>query len=131
MQLHNSSSEGAPSSIEMSTGAKSQEAAEGSHMVMEVMSVIRPAIQRFDAQVLSARESQVFLAARIQELCDFLQVVGQEQPYELDSYSRKLNDSCKRVTSTCRILENVHARLIGLQREISTEVNTSSTFSSH
>ncbi|VDM53763.1 unnamed protein product [Angiostrongylus costaricensis] len=104
---------GSPSPTEMSTGAKSQEAAEGSHMV--------------------------FLAAQIQELCNFLQVLSQEQPYELDSYSRKLNDSSKRVTSTCRILENVHARLIGLQREISREVyvkkesptNMSSTFSSH
>ncbi|KAJ1360013.1 hypothetical protein KIN20_021614 [Parelaphostrongylus tenuis] len=130
---------GSLGSSEMSEGSKSQEAAGGSHMALGVMSAIRPAIQRFDAQVLSARESQVFLAARIQELCDFLHVINQEQPYELDSYSRKLNDSTKRVTSTYRVLENVQARLIRLQREIARDVdvkkeganNTSSTFSSH
>ncbi|KJH40770.1 hypothetical protein DICVIV_13268 [Dictyocaulus viviparus] len=92
-----------------------------SDMVMGMMSAIEPAIERFDAQVISARESQALLAARIQELSDVLHVMGKVQACDFDSYSRKLNESSRRVANTCRILENVHERLTRMQREISRE----------
>lgn len=92
-----------------------------SDMAAGVVNAIRPAIERLDAQVLSARDSQTMLASRLQNLSSVLNQICQEQPYELKSYSRKLENSRRRVVNTGRVLEDVQERLRRLQCDISTD----------
>lgn len=72
-----------------------------------IMSIVRPAIQQLDNQVSSTRQSQVsysfysifylffqvILASKIQELADIMHDMCEDQPYDLNQYSRKLADS--------------------------------------
>uniref|UniRef100_A0A1I7X0G4 Biogenesis of lysosome-related organelles complex 1 subunit 7 n=1 Tax=Heterorhabditis bacteriophora TaxID=37862 RepID=A0A1I7X0G4_HETBA len=81
----------------MSGGSSPSETGGGSDMSDGIMSVVRPAIQQLDAQVQSTRNSQVILATRIRELSDLLHDMSQDQPYDLDVYSRKLDDTRRRL----------------------------------
>ncbi|CAD6196420.1 unnamed protein product [Caenorhabditis auriculariae] len=93
----------------------------GSDMSDGIMSVFEPAIRTLDDQVQATRDSQILLSSRIQEVADYLHDLTNTQPVDLDPYTRKLDDSKRRVANVVKTLESLQDRLGKLQRDIARE----------
>ncbi|MFH4978813.1 hypothetical protein AB6A40_005522 [Gnathostoma spinigerum] len=110
--------------LQMSTAGSSPEQADGGIEMSEgIMNIVRPAIEKLDAQVHATRASQYNLNAQIQDLAQYLKDITNEQqtPYDLDMYVRKLDDSRKRIQLVGNVLQSVHERMGKLQRNIARE----------
>uniref|UniRef100_A0A0N5AVP1 Biogenesis of lysosome-related organelles complex 1 subunit 7 n=1 Tax=Syphacia muris TaxID=451379 RepID=A0A0N5AVP1_9BILA len=99
-------------------------AAGGTDMSEGLMDIMKPAVERLDAQILATKSSQYYLNQSIQELAEYLKEVSNKKqaPFDLDVYVRKLDDSKKRIATVATLLQNLHERLGKLQRKIAREV---------
>ncbi|VDD90950.1 unnamed protein product [Enterobius vermicularis] len=96
----------------------------GTEMSEGLMDIMKPAIERLDAQILATRSSQYTLYESIKTLADYLKGIStkRQAPFDLDVYVRKLDDSKKRIVTVGTMLQNLHDRLGRLQRKVAREV---------
>ncbi|CAJ0935547.1 unnamed protein product, partial [Mesorhabditis belari] len=99
----------------------------GSEMAAGIMAVIQPSVQLLDSQIVSTKRAQAVLAEKIQDMADLLHNLGEEPEYDLDVYTRKIDDSKRRITNAGSTLEKIHDRLSKLQREIARQVHKEKT----
>ncbi|EYC31252.1 hypothetical protein Y032_0004g2053 [Ancylostoma ceylanicum] len=82
-----------------------------------------PIIQGLEDQIRATRGAQMQMSIKIKEMSDFLHELNeQEEPYDIQSYVGKLQDSKRRVNNVNQIMISVHDRLSRLQRLIAREI---------
>ncbi|KAL8602069.1 hypothetical protein ACOMHN_007339 [Nucella lapillus] len=88
-----------------------------------IFELLKPAVDEIDDRVKTVRESQIELRQQIDNLCDDLKKISENEavPVELDPYVKKLNNSRRRVMLVNSILQNVQERLHKLQNNVSKE----------
>ncbi|XP_076436903.1 SNARE-associated protein Snapin-like [Babylonia areolata] len=88
-----------------------------------IFELLKPAVDEIDDRVKTVRESQIELRQQIDNLCDDLKKISENEvvPVELDPYVKKLNNSRRKVMLVNSILQNVQERLHKLQNNVSKE----------
>uniref|UniRef100_A0A0K0DJX8 Biogenesis of lysosome-related organelles complex 1 subunit 7 n=1 Tax=Angiostrongylus cantonensis TaxID=6313 RepID=A0A0K0DJX8_ANGCA len=80
-------------------------------------------IEGLEEQIRATRASQIELNERIKEMADFLHELNDhEEPYDIQVYVGKLQDSRRRVNNVNQVIGSVHDRLSRLQRLIAREI---------
>ncbi|VDM60314.1 unnamed protein product [Angiostrongylus costaricensis] len=80
-------------------------------------------IEGLEEQIRATRASQIELNVRIKEMADFLHELNDhEEPYDIQVYVGKLQDSRRRVNNVNQVIGSVHDRLSRLQRLIAREI---------
>ncbi|GMR49095.1 hypothetical protein PMAYCL1PPCAC_19290, partial [Pristionchus mayeri] len=82
------------------------------------------AISTLDAQTIATRNSQATLNTAIEKLAEFLRVINDhEEPLDISTAIRKLDDSQRRVHQLSTRLVSLNERLGSLQRQIARETH--------
>ncbi|ETN77545.1 hypothetical protein RB195_014319 [Necator americanus] len=82
-----------------------------------------PVIQSLEDQIRATRLAQMQMSNKIKEMSDFLHELNeQEEPYDIQTFVGKLQDSKRRVNNVNQIMISVHDRLSRLQRLIAREI---------
>ncbi|GMS96766.1 hypothetical protein PENTCL1PPCAC_18941, partial [Pristionchus entomophagus] len=82
------------------------------------------AIAAMDAQTIATRNSQTTLSNAIEQLAEFLRVINDhDEPFDISTAVRKLNDSQRRTSQLSSRLSSLTDRLGALQRQIARETH--------
>ena len=93
------------------------------HVILGIMSMIRPSVQRLDEHVKTTRISQITLATELKKLSEYLKTISDNQktPFDLEKYVRKLADAQTRVSNAAARLTAMQERMSALQRGVARE----------
>ncbi|KJH47954.1 hypothetical protein DICVIV_05974 [Dictyocaulus viviparus] len=80
-------------------------------------------IESLEEQIRATRASQIELNEKIKEMAEFLHELNDhEEPYDIQLYVAKLQDSKRRLHNVSQVIGSVHDRLSRIQRMIAREI---------
>lgn len=88
-----------------------------------ILTLLKPAVEKVDAQVHNVRESQFELRKQIEAVTDELKKIGEEHHVDinLEPYIQRLINTKRRVVLVSNIVQNIQERLAKLHKSAEKE----------
>ncbi|WKY05053.1 hypothetical protein Q1695_005790 [Nippostrongylus brasiliensis] len=104
----------------MSASKSGEVAVDNGDMMFAMMGTM---IEALEEQIRSTRGAQLEMSTRVNEMAEFLHELNEhEEPYDIQAYVGKLQDSKRRINNVNQIIGSVHDRLSRVQRLIAREI---------